>query len=236
MKMETKRSPFLKIAGGMLAVSLLTTCVISGTMAKYTSSASGSDTARAAKWSILVNGTEIATRTPQTMDFDLFNTIGDDDNGYDDDVNVVNVSEDEPAIIAPGTGGKIDLVITNNSEVTAEYDLELSENNPSGIPIQYSFDGAYYFYSFADLKAMAENTYDGWADMIMQIAGVDLTNAAPNSTITIPVDWAWAFDENSYVAPMAGQTDETDTNLGIGAGDEIVPITITAKVTANQVD
>lgn len=120
MKTETKRSPFLKIAGGMLAVSLLTTCVISGTMAKYTSSANGSDTARAAKWSILVNGTDIATTESQNLSFNLFGTVAGDtgvhdnyvDGELDNDADVMDVdAETGDTIIAPGTMGDLAVVL-----------------------------------------------------------------------------------------------------------------------------
>jgi hypothetical protein len=56
--MEMKKNKMMRLASGMLVLTLLTTCIISGTFAKYTTSDSGSDTARVAKWGVtaLVSG------------------------------------------------------------------------------------------------------------------------------------------------------------------------------------
>ena len=69
---KEKQLPYLRIAGIMLGAILLMVCVISGTMAKYKSTAIGSATVTVAKWSVEVNGTDIAKNNAVT--FDLFKT------------------------------------------------------------------------------------------------------------------------------------------------------------------
>ena len=49
------KNKFLKIASLLVVVFLITTCVIGTTFAKYTTGASGSDSARIAKWGIEVS-------------------------------------------------------------------------------------------------------------------------------------------------------------------------------------
>ncbi|MFR0985955.1 MAG: hypothetical protein ACLSFZ_04975 [Frisingicoccus sp.] len=44
-----KKNRMMRLASSLLVLTLLTTCVISGTFAKYTTQAGGSDTARVAK-------------------------------------------------------------------------------------------------------------------------------------------------------------------------------------------
>ena len=57
---KTKNNRFLKVAGLMLGVTMLATCVLSGTMAKYTSTGTANSvTANAGKWSITVDGEEL---------------------------------------------------------------------------------------------------------------------------------------------------------------------------------
>ena len=52
-----KKYSSLRIASILLMLVLITSCVISGTFAKYTTSGSSSDSARVAKWGVVVNAT-----------------------------------------------------------------------------------------------------------------------------------------------------------------------------------
>ena len=45
-----RKNKFMRAASGLLVAVLLTTCVISGTFAKYTSTSTGTDSARVARW------------------------------------------------------------------------------------------------------------------------------------------------------------------------------------------
>ena len=238
-----KRSKAMRVAGGMLAASLVMTCLISGTMAKYTSTASGADTARVAKWSIDVNGTEIATGKPAAIDINLFESVADTapftSEEYTDDADVNNADEGETAIIAPGTMGDISLEITNKSEVTANFDIKLTEKNEFGIPILYSFGEADSWHTYADLESKVKNTYDGdWGKMLAALSDRGSQDAfdkvATDETIKVPIYWTWAYDTEKDVEGNYVQTDERDTGLGIGAQTGTIPVTITAEVTATQ--
>ena len=50
-----KKNRFMKIAAVVFTLCLITTCGISTTLAKYTTSSSASDTARVAKWGVEVS-------------------------------------------------------------------------------------------------------------------------------------------------------------------------------------
>ena len=73
-----------------LLIAMIALVLVSGTYAKYTSSASGSDTARVAKWSFIVGGAD--TVTENTFTFDLFKTIKDTDG--EDEVDVISANAD----------------------------------------------------------------------------------------------------------------------------------------------
>ena len=49
-----KRNKMMRIASVLLVAVLLSTCVISGTFAKYTTSNSATDSARVAKWGVII--------------------------------------------------------------------------------------------------------------------------------------------------------------------------------------
>lgn len=187
----------------VLAVTMMfTMCLVGGTFAKYTSSGTGTDTATVAKWSFKVGETDIATT--DTFTFDLFKTIKDSD-------GINNETEMNPvdgSIIAPGTQGSFDLVLTNASQVTAQYAIDYTVTNNNDIPVKFSVDGG-----------------TTWTNDLADVAASDSTKLAANSgTTTIKVQWKWDFN---------GSDDSFDTALGIG-GNAV--LTVKAEVTATQVD
>ena len=186
----------------VLAVTMMfTMCFVGGTFAKYTSSATGTDSAAVAKWSFKVGETDIATS--DTFTFDLFKTVKDTGGADEADINPADGS-----IIAPGTQGSFDLVLTNASQVTAQYAIDYTVTNNNDIPVKFSVDGG-----------------TTWTNDLADVAASDSTKLAANSgTTTIKVQWKWDFN---------GSDDSFDTALGIG-GNAV--LTVKAEVTATQVD
>ena len=174
---KSKRSPFIRIAGIMLGVCLLTTCFIGSTMAKYTSSAVATGSATVAKWEIDINGTDITAS--DTVTFDLFTTT------YEEDGTTV----DEDVVagkIAPGTGGSFELKVENKSEVTVVYSMTVAVANDSNIPIQYSTDNG-----------------TTWTDTITFDAATD-KNLAIGANDTQTVLWKWVFAGNDATDTALG--------------------------------
>lgn len=205
-------------------VALLSLTLVSGTFAKYTSQATGSDSARVAKWSIKVGTTEIANATPQTIIFDLFNTVKDTAGADEADVKVGSGE----TIVAPGTSGNFELVLTNESEVTAQLALAVDPaETDNNIPLQFSVDGTNWKDSLA--LALADVAV---ADLKLGFTGN--SSALPTSK-TVNVQWRWVF-EGTTEGAHTGQTDVTDTDLGIAAQGTAPTYSVTLKVTATQVD
>ena len=203
MNNTRKKSSLMVRLVAVLAVTMMfTMCFVGGTFAKYTSSGTGTDTATVAKWSFKVGETDIATT--DTFTFDLFKTIKDSD-------GINNETEMNPvdgSIIAPGTQGSFDLVLTNASQVTAQYAIDYTVTNNNDIPVKFSVDGG-----------------TTWTNDLADVAASDSTKLAANSgTTTIKVQWKWDFN---------GSDDSFDTALGIG-GNAV--LTVKAEVTATQVD
>ena len=200
---NTRRSSMMvRLVAVLAVVMMFTMCFVGGTFAKYTSSGTGTDTATVAKWSFKVGETDIATT--DTFTFDLFKTIKDSD-------GINNETEMNPvdgSIIAPGTQGSFDLVLTNASQVTAQYAIDYTVTNNNDIPVKFSVDGG-----------------TTWTNDLADVAASDSTKLAANSgTTTIKVQWKWDFN---------GSDDSFDTALGIG-GNAV--LTVKAEVTATQVD
>ena len=122
--------------------------------------------------------------------------------------------------IAPGTSGSFALVLENTSEVNAKYTITLNESNSSDIPLQYSLDGT------------------NWVDSIAGLTTTGLTEQAiamESGSATHTVYWRWVY-EGATSGAHASQTDTTDVALGVAAQTTAPTVTISASVSAWQVD
>lgn len=182
-----KKNKAMRVAGAALVAALLTTCVIGGTFAKYTSSTTGNSTATVAKWSFKVNDTQIANTgiAPSINCLDLFKTIKDSD-GTSEETDVTAKK------IAPGTSGSIDVSVENDSEVTAKYTIAITETNASNVPILYSTDNSTWVDDPADLTALQ--------DVQVAIGGTDSQT----------VYWKWVYENGADDADTTiGKTAQT---------------------------
>lgn len=93
-----KKNRMMRLASTLLILTLLTTSAVSGTFAKYTTSAEASDSARVAKWGVEItaNGTTFA---------DVYNTDDTTVTGIAQSVVTSGAAGD--ALVAPGTTGEM---------------------------------------------------------------------------------------------------------------------------------
>lgn len=211
-----KKNKMMRLAAILLVCVLMTTSVISGTFAKYTSSATVTDKARVAYWGF---GKAAA------IEFDLF------DGEYDGTVD----SEDGDNVVAPGTdktatfgfaytdntndaikAPEVDYAFEVDATITGDYD-SLDAN----VNFYWTLDGKNYN-TAADLLAAIEKL-DGDKDYE---AGQLPTGFGVNDTHTI--GWAWKFG--------TGVEDEDEADTAMGNADPLENIEITIKITATQVD
>jgi hypothetical protein len=115
-----KKNKMMRIASILMVVTLLSTCAISGTFAKYVTKVSGEDSARVAKWGIILGlnaGDAFATEY-QTHDDE-----------YEGEFSVVSSNEDK--VVAPGTSSEdvnkdnLTATVFGTPEVAARYVLEI---------------------------------------------------------------------------------------------------------------
>ena len=112
-----KKNKMMRIAAVLLVVTLISTCAISGTFAKYVTKAEGEDSARVAKWGIVLTldpGEAFATEYETT-----------DTEGYE---GLAVKAEDK--VVAPGTdseeaGGDIVATVKGTPEVATRYTLHI---------------------------------------------------------------------------------------------------------------
>ena len=179
-----KKNTMMRVASALLVAVLLTTCAISGTFAKYVSSAETSDTARVARWGW--GSTDIQ--------IDLF------DGEYDGTVD----SENGDNVIAPGTSktGTLSWVAADSFKPEVDYELTFAVDAtiPADIEAELdwtlSLDGGSTTQNYTTFEALEA------ALEAHEIAG-EASTAAP--TINVQIGWVWAFN---------GGDDVADTTLG----------------------
>lgn len=213
-----KKSKTMRVASGLLVLTLLSTCVVAGTFAKYTTEATGSDSARVAEWGL---GTATVTMN------DLFK------NAYDSsDSATVKSTVD---VMAPGTEGSAQFGFTANKAPEVAYTLTISTDGSvcaddikKNSNIVWSLDGT------------AVGSWDQLLTSIQNLAKEGTSNEyAPGVLPTAfknnakhTVSWKWNFEDAA--AGKIAASDKTDTDMG----NKQTPDTVTLKitVTATQKD
>lgn len=218
-----KKNIMMRLSAVLLVAVLLTTCVISGTWAKYVSNGSSQDDARVAKWGVTVAATAAE---------DIFSSV------YDTDKVVSQGAVD---VVAPGTTGTLaGFTITGAPEVAVDVTysavLVLEGWTTTGTdeycPIVINVSGEDYYIgktgidSVSALKTAVEAA----------IAGRAATRFTPSQTIednNLTVTWRWEFTQNT----VSAQTDPLDTALGNRANaGNAATINLSVTCTVTQVD
>ena len=212
-----KKTKFMRAALLLLVLTLITSCFVGGTFAKYTTSASGSDSARVATWGF--NDTGSVTLN------DLFKTA------YDKNVN------GKADVIAPGTTNSATFAFKFSGQEAAPEVAYTFTVNPTITGDYDSLDANGSFkwtLAKGDAAATEYDTVANLLDAIKKLSGDTsgtmtydpgkLPTAFTSADEVYHIGWNWAFDGN----------DIADTELGNMQNLENVKITIT--ITATQID
>ncbi len=214
-----KKTKLMRAALLLLVLTLITSCFVGGTFAKYVTSGDGKDTARVAKWGVTVtaNGGTFAN----TYATDTGNVVG----------AIANSVVSADKVIAPGTkGNMVGMTITGTPEVAVSVNYvanfkvkDWTVDDEFYCPLQIKvgktmIDGV----KFNDAAAF-ENAVNNEISTYNKnyAAGTDLSTA---SVTTPSVSWEWPFSED----------DIKDTKLGNLKTAPTVELTITTTVT--QID
>lgn len=206
----------LRTASVLAIATLLTTSILSGTFAKYTTTVSGTDTAIVAKWDVKAGEfTETSVKSVdifkegQVYDLKTDSGVIDYTSGVEDN-DVIQTAKNSNTVIAPGTWGKYTFKLENKSDVTANYSINYSVTNTNKIPLKWSTDKT------------------TWYDSIEQLNVADQKIEKTSGSSDITLYWKWEFTDSSVA-----DRDVSDTTLG-NAGTAEAKVDI--SVTFDQVD
>ena len=230
-----KKHNMMRVASALAVVTLLSTSLISGTLAKYTSTeTSRDDSAKVASWKILAgtrpNNLEAISSgsNSNSFTFDLFNTVKDTKDGTDE--KDIKEGSDNASIIAPGTWGYVDLKIKNDSEVNASYTIKLNSSNVN-VPLQYAIKKSPSEDENYPTNGLTAGWSDGSGEDSLKVISAPEEDLTMTGEVTYRMYWKWDYDANTTTPP------NNDTTFGVTAANgTVVTPSITATVTATQVD
>ena len=220
-----KKNRMMRLASILLVLVLMTSSVVGGTFAKYTTSATSEDSARVANWGF-----------ERTNSMDLTNLFLGSYN------NVASNNGDD--VIAPGTEGSTTFAFA--------YD---GTNGTNGPEVAYTFSVAVEASCDDAILAnknivwqLDDKGYGTWGDMIADITALSgsdngVKQYAPNTLPTAFTDndevhtisWKWIFDENA-ANKEADTVNGDDLDTAMGNDDNLADCSIKITITATQVD
>lgn len=147
--MRMKKNKMMRLASWLLVLTLLTTCIISGTFAKYVTSDEADDTARVAKWGVTasISGSlfgahynEYKYSEENEEEAAESNKISasyegsvDSDNGADPNQEDSGYLGDSKDIVAPGTkSDNMVIKVSGTPEVAGKVAVEVDTNEKNG--------------------------------------------------------------------------------------------------------
>ncbi len=235
-----KKSVLFRVALVMLVLTMVTSCFVGGTFAKYVTSGEGADSARVAKFGVVVtgNGTAFAEMyDDEAVAAASYATV------------VSDLTGDIKDLVAPGTkGNMVSMTLAGkpevNVEVSYEAEVELGDNwidkddtSKFYCPLKVTVAGTTLCgldYNSADaFETAIEDNIAAYSKSYS--AGTDLSTVAGDS---LAVSWEWPFVADGTYA-VNQQTDPKDTFLGDRAAenvDDAATITLAVTTTVTQID
>ncbi|MBQ6153991.1 MAG: hypothetical protein IJJ15_09610 [Ruminococcus sp.] len=236
-----KKNKVMRIASVLLIVTLLSTCAISGTFAKYVVTGAAEAEARVAKWGVTVDVKGQLTDTSYATDDESYSPYNSSDNSV-----TVKARTD---VVAPGTKAPtvdgiegMQATITGKPEVATRFQLTFNSDwteitLPAGeyrdwtssdpedtFTLEEDYKPIVLKLTFTKASGNTNHSFTvegGVEDIITKLNSFtggddDLTaDFAPNSDVnaTFKLTWVWPFEVGDQVEDLAGDCTYEDTTI-----------------------
>lgn len=238
-----KKNRTMRVASLLLALTLITSCFVGGTFAKYTTSTTGGDSARVAYWGF----DQEATTTIDLFDGEYDGTV-DAENG--DNVIAPGTSKtttfafgytpkgtDKNALTAGAIAApEVDYTFTVDAGITGDYDA-LDANTNFKWTLQKGNETIKEFQTVALLIAELKGlSGDATGTKTYEAGTLPTAFTAADEVYTI--GWVWDFEtaddaDETNGSEMAAQ-DAIDTAMG--NAQDLDDVTFSITITATQID
>ena len=241
----------MRVAVLMVALTLITSCFVSGTYAKYVTSGSATDQARVAKFGVTVTATGSAFGTSY---YDVLQTesnqISATYTAGTDSVKSDGTGGTYTKVVAPGTGDDVAVItLTGTPEVDVRVSVAATlsltgwttDGTDEYCPIVFTVNGQTYGTNdsnatnkSADVAALitaVQNAINALTRDYEALTNLATATNAANQPI-LPISWAWPFSTSAA-------NDIKDTALGDRAAADVADaahIDITITTTVTQID
>ena len=158
------------------------------------------------------------------------------------------LGEENTAVLAPGTGGKIQFLVENLSEVPIKYEVTFSNMTNDGIPLEFTDDEGF----LADEWEDDMNADNAMSDVLPAWNGIDGSSGPHTNKLLLDsglggtVYWRWVFERLDYgpnlalpgTDPIPGldKFDNLDGSLGIDAQKEPIKLSVDIEIRVTQLD
>lgn len=207
--MKKKRNVVGALGKTAVALTLISTCLVGGTLAKYTSEVTGTGTSVTAKWAFKAGSTDGGTSLTTF-------TLGETTDGV--------VAKNK---IAPGSSGTIPVYYDlSGTEVKTQLKVYVKVDNASKLPTNFKMTLG------AVTKTKADFSNDTYVEFFTKTISVDDSThvlTAAEAKGQADIGWNWAFETgNDAPAKKTGNTADTTD------GEAANTVNFTVKVEATQ--
>jgi len=233
-----KKNSTMRVAALLLALTLMTSCFVGGTFAKYTTGNDASDSARVAHWGVVV------AVTGQAFAENYKDAV------TDNEAEMTVKSSTGENIIAPGTEGTFTGV-----SVTGSPEVDVNISTVATITIDGFMLAGDVFYcpiivhindkDYCGLDYTSATAFASALKTAIEVANGDYdanTDLATIDGLNGDYEWEWAFETgdhncNTTLEHSVDQSDGRDTELGNRAANGYLnKITIAVSTTVTQID
>ena len=204
-----KRSRIVSLGVLALTLTMMSTCLMGATMARYVTEVTGEAKAVVAAWSFKADSKDSVGET--------FTEINLGDTTHRQAYDSGDIADD---VIAPGTKGSFNIVIDGSgSEVGIDYAVKIAAGTKVTLPDDLVFS----------TEAITADKPGSKLDDFTPSGTIDYATGADSMKKTITVNWEWAFGEDDTVASNDNAYVDKDWTLDITiTGKQTTPETTTA--------
>lgn len=179
-----RKSHVVRLGVLALALTLVTTSLLGGTMARYVTEVTGTATATVAAWSFTANSSDTIWTA-----IDLGSTTN------RDSYTAATIKE---GVIAPGTSGSFKIALDGSgSEVGIKYAIKIAAADGTALP--------------DDLTFKVDNTAYTLGNEIE--GNIDYNTSASSMKKDVTLQWEWPFEKSGGDATAVAAKNTADTNL-----------------------
>lgn len=244
MEKTKKKNAILRVAVVLFALTLLSTGLLGGTLAKYvTEGGAATSTARVAKWGVKIEATQSTDTLFKTQYLSTDSGYG---TGKMSVIATADAGSGPDKVLAPGTKGSLPTIsVSGEPEVACRVVISTSGSapgwkvpDPNNSEQKIDYEPVEWTLKVGSTTPVDGGTFSNLTTALSKILeGGATKDYAPGTDLSdeigdIEISWEWPFDDITN----PGVNDANDTYLGNLTGNDVPKITLEFGITITQID